>query len=626
MGFLVHHMVMADNKLLRFIKELIMPGSGDDPAKRTGKWLLYCILVGIVAGLGAVIFHLLMQVCHYFFLDFLAGYRPPHPAGDPPLFGHTHRELSRLTLLFVPALGGLLSGLLVWKFCPEAQGHGTDAAIKAYHYHDGKIDVRVPIVKTIASALTLGSGGSGGSEGPICQIGAGLGSTIAQKLRVSPREIRILMAAGMGAGIGSIFRAPLSGALFAAEILYQDPEFEADVVIPTAIASATAYSLFCTIFGWGSLFEAKDFRFDNVLALGPYAILAIALSAGVFVFVKMFWGFHDYFQNLKLPQWLKPAIGGLATGAIGLFLPQVLDFSYGFVQQGLYNQVPGLLLLTVAIAKIVATSFSIGSGGSGGLFGPSVVIGGCIGGAVGMAFHNLTPSIVPSAAPFIIVGMAGFLSGGTNIPITAVIVVSEITSSYHLLLPSMLVCSLSYFLCRKWTLYREQVLNKLESPAHRGDFFSDVLEDIKVGDIFNPSSSIAVIPEDMTFEQFCKFFSQTEQHYFPVVNRNKRLTGIFSINDIRSFLFSVSELGDIVIMKDVARTDIITTTPSEDLNTLLKKFTIRNIDRMPVVKDDDPTYFLGMISRREVINFYNVSVASLKKSKSKKDKDLIVPF
>ncbi len=583
-----------------------------------GRWLLYCIGVGVLAGSGAAVFHFLCHVGHFFFLDYMAGYRPPHPAGDPPLFGHTGHPLNLWRLWFIPAAGGLASGILVYLFCPEAGGHGTDAAIEAYHHNDGRIDIKVPLVKTVASFLTLGSGGSGGSEGPICQIGAGLGSVLAQRMDLTPREIRILMAAGMGAGIGSIFRAPLTGALFAAEILYKEPEFEADVIIPTAIASTVAYSLFCSVYGWGSLFKADDFHFENVLTLGPYTCLAVALAVAVFLFVKIFWGLHDFFTALPIPFWIKPAVGGLLTGTIALFLPDVLDFSYGFVQKGLYNQEPGLMLLLVGLGKILATGFSIGSGGSGGVFGPSVVIGGCIGGAVGMMFHHLTPSIVTNPAPFIIVGMAGFFAGSSNVPITAVIVVSEITSSYHLLLPSMLVCSLSYFLCRRWDLYRAQVPNKISSPAHKGDFFTDVLEGIRVSDIFDPTRIFAVIPEDMTFSQFCRFFKATEQQYFPVVDKDGKLSGIFSINDIRHSIFDGKDLDPVVIMKDVARKDIITTTPSEDINSLLKKFTIRNIDRIPVVKDDDPRQFLGMISRREVINFYNHSLERLKETASER--------
>ena len=582
--------------------------------RRAGQWLLYCVLTGVLAGMGAIVLHWVLQLGHHYFLDLLAGFRPPYPAGDRPLFPETDTPFRPQLLWMIPALGGLLAGLVTWYFCPDAAGHGTDAAIEAYHHKEGRISIKVPIVKTITSAFTLGSGGSGGSEGPICQIGAGLGSALAQGLKLSPRETRILMAAGMGAGIGSIFRAPLSGALFAAEILYSGTEFEADVIIPGAIACGVAYSLFCSVYGWGSLFRATDFRFDNPLALGPYTVLVGAVVVGVCLFVNIFWGIHDFFQRLRLPMWIKPVIGGLLTGVMGLYLPQVLGFSYGFIQQGLNTSLPAKLFLAVALGKIFATAFSIGSGGSGGVFGPSVVIGGALGGAVGVFFHDLLPSIVPSHEPFVVVGMAGFLAAGSNIPITAVIVVSEITGSYHLLLPSMLVCSLSYYLSRRWDLYRAQVPDKIASPAHRGDFFTDVLEGIKVKDIFDPTKTIAAIPEDMSFSQFCRFFSATDQHYFPVVDKEGRLTGIFSINDVRHCLFD-DILGPVVVMKDIALKDVITTHPDEDINTLLKKFTVKNIDRLPVVDREDPQKLLGMISRREVIDFYNRALDRMKRSR-----------
>ncbi len=596
-----------------------------NPAQKAGKWFMLCIITGLLAGCGAIVLHIMLNIGHTVFLKYIIGLNLPHPAGDHPLIELPQKAFSPLMLFIVPTLGGLISGALVAIFCPEAGGHGTDAAINAYHRKDGRINIKVPVIKTIASFFTLGTGGSGGSEGPICQIGAGIGSTLAQRLNLSPREIRILMAAGLGAGIGSIFRAPLTGALFASEVLYRESEFEAEVIIPTAIASVVGYSLFCTIFGWGSLFHAEDFPFRNALELGPYTILAFALVPFVFAFVKIFWGLHDLFLGIKTaPMWLKPAIGGLITALIALYMPEVLGFSYGVIQDALNHNIALNMLILIAIGKILATSFSIGSGGSGGLFGPSVVIGGCVGGAIGMLFNHIMPSIVTESAPFVIVGMAGFLAGSSNVPITAIIAVSEITSSYHLLLPSMLVCSLCFFMCRKWNLYRAQEPNKVASPAHRGEFLTNILEDILVKDIYDPQKVYAVIPEDMNFTQFCNFFYRTDQHYFPVVNKEGKLSGIFSINDIREYLFN-DTLGDIIIMKDVARVDVIKATPSEDVNTVLKKFTIRNIDQIPVVSDSDPGEFLGMISRREVIDFYNRQIDKIK-MESEAMKEEYIPF
>ncbi|MCK5350165.1 MAG: chloride channel protein, partial [Desulfobacula sp.] len=225
-------------------------GSGDIAV--AGKWLFYFVLIGIIAGCGAIVFHYLCGLGMHYFLDLMAGYRPGAPAGEHLLLPPTQTPFNRWILLILPALGGLISGWLVYTFAPEAEGHGTDAAIDAYHHKGGLIRGRIPIIKTIASTLTLTTGGSGGREGPIAQIGAGFGSFLATKFKLSERERRIMMAAGIGAGVGSIFRAPLAGALFAAEVLYRDPDFESEVIIPAGISSVVAYCTFCLVFGWGS--------------------------------------------------------------------------------------------------------------------------------------------------------------------------------------------------------------------------------------------------------------------------------------------------------------------------------------------------------------------------------------
>ncbi|MFO7884509.1 MAG: chloride channel protein, partial [Desulfobacteraceae bacterium] len=300
-----------------------------------GRWLFRFVLIGIIAGLGSVLFHCLCHAGLHYFLDMMAGYRPPAPAGEPHLLPPTSTPFNRWMLLFLPAMGGVVSGWLVYTFAPEAEGHGTDAAIEAYHEKGGFIRGRVPFIKTIASAVTLTTGGSGGREGPIAQIGAGFGSFLATRLNLSDRERRIMMAAGVGAGVGSIFRAPLAGALFAAEVLYRDPEFESDVIIPAGISSVVAYCIFCLVFGWGSLFESPGFKFSNPLELGPYLVLSIVLVLTGIFYVKMFYGVTDLFHRIKIPNHIKPAIGGLITGIIGFFLPYTLAFGYGFVQKAI---------------------------------------------------------------------------------------------------------------------------------------------------------------------------------------------------------------------------------------------------------------------------------------------------
>jgi chloride channel protein, CIC family len=576
-----------------------------------GKWTLYFILIGVIAGLGSVVFHYLCQLGTHYFMDSIAGYRPPAPAGEHHLIPPTSRLFNPIILLILPAFGGLLSGWLVYTYAPEAEGHGTDAAIDAYHRKGGFIRGRVPIIKTIASALTLTTGGSGGREGPIAQIGAGFGSFLATTLKLSDRERRIMMAAGVGAGVGSIFRAPLAGALFAAEVLYRDPEFEPEVIIPAGISSVVAYCLFCLVYGWGSLFESPDFVFRNPLELGPYLVLSLVLVCiGVF-YIKSFYGVIRISKVIKIPNHLKPAIGGLCTGLVGFFLPQTLAFGYGFVQKAIYNELTIPFLFFLAIGKIFTTSFSIGSGGSGGVFGPSVVIGGATGGVVGKIFHQIMPGIVTEPGAFVIVGMAGFFTAVSNTPISTIIFVSEMTNSYHLLLPSLLVCSVSYLAARKWTIYERQVKSKVNSPAHAGDFFVDILQAIRVKDLMHLVKKVEVIQRDMTFGDFRRFFPETMQHYFPVVDQFKRLVGIFSSTDIRAVLFSRG-IGNLVVMNDVATFNIIFTTPSEDLNTVLQKFTIKNIDSLPVVSDDDHGILIGMLNRREVIAYYNEKIQHMK--------------
>jgi len=577
-----------------------------------GRWATYFIAIGLIAGLGSIIFHLLCQLGVHFFMDMFAGYRPPTPVGEHHLLTPTETPFNKWLLLILPALGGLFSGWLVYTFAPEAEGHGTDAAINAYHRKGGYIRGRVPFIKTIASAVTLTTGGSGGREGPIAQIGAGFGSFLATYLKLSNRDRRIMMAAGIGAGVGSIFRAPLAGALFAAEVLYRDPEFESEVMLPAGLSSVVAYCLFCLTFGWGSLFEAPNFVFRNPLELGPYMVLALILVGMGILYIKSFYGVTHFFRKLKMRNHLKPVIGGLCTGIIGFYLPCTLAFGYGYAQQALYCELTIPFLLFLAFGKILTTSFSIGSGGSGGVFGPSVVIGGATGGAVGLVFNYLMPSVITQPGAFVIVGMAGFFTAVSNTPISTIIFVSEMTNSYHLLLPSLLVCSVAHLASKKWTIYEKQVQNMMHSPAHQGMFFVDVLQEIQVDDLKDRIKQVKCISEKMLFIDFKDFFSKTKQHYFPVIDEAAKLSGIFSSTDVRSVLFE-KDIEHLVVMKDIAKTDIITTCPADNLNSVLRKMTMNNIDSLPVVDNNDKTKLLGMLNRREVISFYNQRVEEMKR-------------
>ena len=605
---------MAIFKSMRELAGKMKVRIGSFNIAQAGKWSILFVLIGVIAGLGSVLFHYLCGLGSHFFMDMMAGYRPPAPVGEEHLFHPTSTVFNRWVLLFLPAMGGLISGFLVYQFAPEAEGHGTDAAIDAYHNKGGFIRGRIPIIKTIASAITLTTGGSGGREGPIAQIGAGFGSFLATRLKMSDRERRIMLAAGIGAGVGSIFRAPLAGALFAAEVLYRDPEFESEVIIPAGISSVIAYCVFCLVFGWGALFESPDdIVFQNPLELGPYIVLAFVLAFTGFLYVKSFYGITGIFKRLKLPNHIKPALGGLCTGLIGFFLPTTLAFGYGYVQMVLTDPMSMsiMALFLLAMGKILTTSFSIGSGGSGGVFGPSVVIGGAMGGVVGKVFHDIMPGIVTHPESFIVVGMAGFFTAVSNTPISTIIFVSEMTDSYQLLLPSLFVCAISFMVSGPWTIYQKQVKNRVASAAHAGEFMVDVLQMIKVQDLVHLVKKVETIPQNMPFLEFKQFFSRTKQHYFPVMDDSSRMIGIFSSTDIRGVLFA-PEIEHLVVMQDIAKSEVVTATLTEDLNSVLQKFTFKNIDSLPVVQEDDRGILIGMLSRRDVIAFYNRQIQRLR--------------
>ena len=582
--------------------------------ERRHLWLLLdTVILGAAGALAAFVFAHLVDFSTEFFLVKIAHYRPP---GLPNEGGSLQEWIGPYGLLLIPVvttIGGLLAGLIVHVLAPEAKGHGTDAAIRAFHYEE-KVRFRVPFVKMLAATVTLGSGGSGGREGPTAQIGSGLGAIYASLTKRPPHERRLLLLMGMAAGLSAIFRSPIGCAFFAIEVLYSQIEFESRALLYTLISSVIAYVLIGFATGWKPLFslppnlgitETHEYLF--FIVLGVFSGLMGALLPNIFGYI------HRFFDRLPLPFYVKPALGGLCLGVMALLLPQVLGIGYGWLQHAINGDIPGILMLILSLAKAVAFSFTVGSGGSGGDFAPSLYVGGMLGGFVASLFHQ-------DPAAYVVVGMASVFGAAARAPIANSLIVVEITGGFHLLPAAGLSVMLAYLIQTMisrylpyQSLYESQVPTPVHSPAHRGEFFTDILGGIKVKDIFKPEKVWAVIPEDMTFRQFIDFFGRTEQHYFPVVDKEGRLVGIFSSNDIRPFLFN-EDIKDLLIIKDVARKDIITAKPSEDVNSLLRKFTIRNIDQIPVVADEDPQHFLGMISRREVIDFYNRRLREFKKA------------
>ncbi len=473
------------------------------------------LVVGVIAGVGAIVFFAACQVVVHVALDRAAGYRAASPGGEPSVFAETDTPFRPWLLLLVPTVGGVLSGLIVFSLAPEAEGHGTDSAIAAYHYHQGRIRPRVPIVKIIASALTIGSGGSGGREGPIAQIGAGFGSFLGGLLRLRPAERRVLMAAGMGAGVAAIFRAPLAGALFAAEVLYRSPDFESEVIIPAALSSITAYCTFGLAFGWAPLFSVPPevlgvLTFSQPLRLVSYLLLAVFMVVLAMLYTRSFYWLTYLFRRLPLRPHFKPAVGAFLTGLFGLGLYYalgqeqqvlaVLSFGYGSLQNALTSPAAeagglnfALVLLCVALGKIVTTGLTIGSGGSGGVFGPSMVIGGCGGGALGITLHHLWPALAPHPAAFVVVGMAGFFAAAAKTPFSTLVIVGEMTHGYDLLLPTLWVCSIAFLFSDEQSIYSSQVESRSRSPAHLGDYVREVLAGMRVAQFLTPDSPVPAL-------------------------------------------------------------------------------------------------------------------------------------
>ena len=576
------------------------------------------ILVGIVAGLGAVLFYVMCQVVVHFALDGVAGFRPQEPLGESRLawLPESDQPLRPWLLALVPAIGGLVSGVLVFRLAPEAEGHGTDAVIDAYHRQQGQIRSRVPLVKMLASAITIGTGGSGGREGPIAQIGAGFGSFLGSLLRLRPAERRILVAAGMGAGVAAIFRAPLAGALFAAEVLYWSPEFEAEVILPAALASVVAYSTFGSFFGWKPLFgEIGDLQFAHIGELGPYTLLALLVVVLAAVYTRTFYGTRNLFHRLPVATWIKPTIGALLNGLLGVGLfyllgqkeqtLSVMSFGYGILQDAMSREesVTSLVLLTVALGKIATTSLTIGSGGSGGVFGPSMVIGGCAGGSLGLLLHGVWPGLVPHPASFMIVGMAGFFAAAAKTPFSTLVIVSEMTGSYGLLLPALWVCVLSFLLSDEQSIYRSQVESRSRSPAHKGSYVRDVLQGMYVGQFVKSGTEFPVLRLNDSLDAVIRQLTDSTYTVLPVVDDKFELQGVVNLEEVH--LASQSDgLRNIVLAADLMRTEVLPLSTDDGLDRALELFVENDLLALPIVDGSTNRRVVGIARRSEIASHY----------------------
>jgi len=439
------------------------------------KWLILGVAIGIVAGLGAVVFYLALKYTTDFLLGYLGGYHIPTPAseGDNP---GSAGYLRPWAIPLITTGGAFLSALIVAAFAPEAKGHGTDNAIEAVHTDPRHIRSRVVGVKMIASALTIGSGGSGGREGPTAQISAGFGSMLTRWLDLSDADGRVAVSLGIGSGIGAIFGAPLGGAVLAASVIYRE-DFDYRSLIPGFITSGTAYAVSGAFLGFEPVFGyiAPEYRL-NPAGLPWFLLLGIICAGVGYLYARTFYATAALTDRIKLPAGpvLKPTIGGLLVGLLALVLPQILASGYGWAQLAAGKDslltIPLWVVLILPFAKILATSLSIGTGGSGGIFGPGIVIGSFVGAAI-WRLADLTglPGVPDNPGVFVVIAMMACFGSVAHAPLAVMLMVAEMTGSFSVIPAALIGVGISYLLISRTpiSIYRSQRLNRETAAAER---------------------------------------------------------------------------------------------------------------------------------------------------------------
>lgn len=565
---------------------------------RIGRTILLSILVGFLAGLAAKGLESSIQLGVG---NIIGRYADP---------GGTQTLQFRWPILLLPSLGGLLSGLIVGLLCRPTRAHGTAVLIDAFHHQGAEISLKDSLLKAIAAAALIACGGSVGKEAPIAVLGAAIGTTAAAALGMTPRERRLFLIAGCAAGVGAIFQCPLGGALFATTVLYREPEIEGDALLPSIIASVTSYSTFMAFGGYGHrlLEGTRSLAFQSPMELAPFAGLAM-LCAGVgIVFFHFMKTAPRLWKMTKLPRWLAPTAAGLLGGLIACALPQVMDARYAFMQRALDSSgearaglfLGGAALFgLVILAKCAATSLLMGADSAGGLFGPVVFLGGAVGAAMGSLLEAIFPGAFSESfrRSLIPVGMAGVLSASLRTPLAAIVMVTEMTGSYGLIVPLMLVSMISYLLGRRWGVYSEQVGSPHDSPAHAGESVISLLETLQVKDLMDEMWPYVVGPEK-TLPELVSLMTRGARPTFAVID-GRRLVGVIRPAQIAS-VTDVGGSSRLLTAKDLVKPDPQVVYFEDDLYSTLELFRRLAVDVLPVVDGRGGDY-RGMLSRDAIL-------------------------
>jgi CIC family chloride channel protein len=579
---------MRDNLFKRFVQAVKWPGLYSHIPM-----LVLATLIGILGGYGALLFRHFIRFMQYLFY---------HNAEDILLFAW---DLPRFVVVSMPALGGLIVGVIVYLGAREAKGHGVPEVMEAVALRDGAIRKRVAFVKILASAVCIGSGGSVGREGPIVQIGSSIGSTVAQFFKVSRTQQKTLVGCGAAAGIAATFNAPIAGVLFSLEILLGD--FGLTAFSPVVISSVMATTISRHYFGDFPAFIIPTYQVRTLWEFLIYPFLGLAAGIVSVIFVTVLYKSEDLFDSTtRIPSYIKPAIGGLILGVFLLRWPQVFGVGYGAIDLALVDQMPVLLMLTLCGVKILATSVTIGSGGSGGVFAPSLFIGAMTGGVFGWGVGALLPGLTANPGTYALVAMGALVAGTTHAPITAIMIIFELTSDYKIILPLMLSCIISTLIAsslKNGSIYTIKLLRRGVDIAE--GFEQNILRSLEVKDFMNYRTT--TVPENASLGEIIQAFKTEDASYLHMTDENQLLSGIISFRDIR-FILDEETLIPLLIAKDIATTEVVTAIPSDNIQTALQKMSARGISQLPVVSEENHRVLVGYLDKKDVISAYDKAV------------------
>ncbi len=508
-------------------------------------------------------------------------------------------------LPLIPMAGGLIIGPLSHFFPTEAKGHGVPEVMQSIALKNGIIKPRTILLRTLASAVCIGSGGSAGREGPIVQIGSSIGSAFGQLFNMSAERIKVLVGCGAAGGIAATFNAPLAGVIFSMEIILG--VFSIRTFTPVVISSVTATVVSHAFHGNTPAFIVPSYQIVSYWEILFYIILGLlsGLIARLYI-VTLYWS-EDYFEKkINIHPVLKPAIGGLLIGCLAIFLPQIMGNGYEAMDMALNGQMVWHITFILIFMKIIATSITLGSGGSGGVFAPALFIGAMLGGTFGSLVHYIFPDITATNGAYALVGMGSVIAAAAHAPMTNILILFELTNDYKIILPIMASCIIATSVVRylsKDSIYTLK-LRRRGINIQQGREVS-IMGSIKVGDVMD--KKVETILETTPFKRILTIISRSTNSYFPVVNSKHKMVAILSFSDIREVMFEEG-LKDLVVAKDFAATEVISLSPKDNLNEALEKFAAIDVAQLPVVDSKNQDRVIGMLSRGDLISAYNKKV------------------